>query len=248
MRGLIRVVLAVTLLLVAVILLAPAAWLDRPLAMRTHERVRLADAQGFWWHGRGVVTTADGRARVPIAWRVATAPLFSGVLALELVGDGDGASPSGSLSVRRDLLDARNLRLRVPAASVAPLVPALQAFALGGDLLLQAPSIALRGGGGTGTFDATWQRARVVIGDVGLDLGTVTMSAAPAGDAFAGTIRNTGGDVAIAGTIDGRAGIVDAALTVTPTSSAPDAVRRALPLLGPSDGAGGVRIAWRSGR
>ena len=248
MRGFFRVVLAGTLLLAAGIVLAPAAWLDRPLAARTHERLRLVEAHGFWWRGRGVLTTADGHARLPIAWHVAFAPLLSGVLAVDLGGDGDDGSPSGSLRARGGTLEARDLRLRVPAALVPALAPALQPFALGGELRVHAPSIVFRGDRGTGTLDATWQRARVTTAYVALDLGTVSMSAAPAGDALAGTIRNTGGDVAIAGTIGGRAGTFDAALTVAPTPGAPEMVRQALPLLGPPDGAGGVRIAWRSGR
>ncbi len=128
------------------------------------------------------------------------------------------------------------------------LVPALNALAWGGDVVLQAPSLTWRDGSGTGRLDATWRRARVIAAGFALDLGTVTMSAAPAGGAVAGTIRNSGGDVAIEGTVDDRAGVVDVALTLTPTSTAPEAVRRMLLLVGPSDGAGGVRMTWRSRR
>lgn len=248
MRGLLRVALAVTLLVVAGIALAPAAWLDGPLAARTQGRVRLAEAQGFWWHGRGVLTSADGLARLPIVWRVAFAPLASAVLAVELGGDDEGRSPSGSLRVRRGLLEVRDLRMSVPAALVAALAPALQPFALGGELRVNAPSLVVRGDRATGTLDATWQRARAANAIAALDLGTVSMSAAPAGDGLAGTVRNTGGDVAIGGTVGSRAGTIDAELTVAPTPSAPEGVRQALPLLGPPDGAGGVRLAWRSGR
>ena len=81
-----------------------------------------------------------------------------------------------------------------------------------------------------------------------MDLGAVSASVAPSGDSLGGIIRNTGGDVTIDGTIGERAGVIDVALTLKPTKSAPDAVRTMLPMLGASDGAGGVRLTWRSGR
>jgi hypothetical protein len=74
------------------------------------------------------------------------------------------------------------------------------------------------------------------------------MSIAPSGDALGGTIRNSGGDVTIDGTVGERAGVIDVALALQPTQSAPEAVRTMLPMLGASDGAGGVRLTWRSAR
>jgi hypothetical protein len=236
----------VVLLLAAGIALAPAAWLDRPLATRTHERLRLADAEGFWWHGRGALTSADGVARVPIAWRVAFAPLFRGMLAVEFEARSDNAAPSGSLMARHGMLEVRDARLLVPATFIAAFVPAAKALAWGGDFALQAPSIMRRDGINAGTFDARWERARVVARDFALDLGTVSITVAPTTEAA--VIRNTGGDMTISGTVADRAGVVDVALVLTPKSTAPEAVRRILPLLGASDDDGGVRVTWRSDR
>ncbi|HEX6136148.1 MAG TPA: type II secretion system protein N [Casimicrobiaceae bacterium] len=247
MRAL-RVVLVVVVAIVAAIALVPAAWLDQPLAARTHQRLRLVDADGLWWHGRGALTTADGGTRIPIAWRVAFAPLLGRTLAVDLEPGSDDASPSGSLRAHGDTLELRDVRLRTPAALVTAFAPALNALALGGDLALDARSMTWRGGNATGTLDATWRRARVVAGGLALDLGTVTLTAAPAGGRLAGTIRNSGGEVALDGTIDGGPAAIDVALTLKPASGAPESVRRMLPLLGPADGTGGVRIAWRSAR
>ena len=247
MRAL-RVALVVVVALATAIALAPAASLDRLLAARTQERLRLVDANGLWWHGRGVVTTADGGARIPLAWRIAFVPLLSQILAVDLEPGSDDAAPSGSLRARDGTLELRDVRLRTPAALVAAFAPALNALALGGELALHSPSMTLRGGNVTGTLDATWLRARLVANGLALDLGTVRLSAAPAGERLAGTIRNSGGDIALDGTIDGSPAAIDVALTLKPANNAPESVRRMLPLLGPSDGAGGVRIGWRSAR
>jgi len=245
-RSALRVVFGAALLVAAGIALAPAAWLDRPLALRSDHRVRLADAEGFWWHGRGALTSADGEARMPIAWRVAFAPLLRGFLAVELEPRGDGASPTGSLLAGRALLELHDVRTRAPAAVGAAFVPAAKAFAWGGDFALQAPSISWRRDTTVGALNARWERARVVAGEYVLDLGTVALSMPDTG--AAATVRNSGGDVAIGGTIAARRGAIDVELVLTPTGTTSDPVRRILPLLGAPDSAGGVRIVWHSER
>ena len=64
----------VVVLAAAAFAFAPAALLDRALAMRTQDRLRFVDASGVWWKGGGAIATADGSARLPIAWRVDPAP------------------------------------------------------------------------------------------------------------------------------------------------------------------------------
>jgi hypothetical protein len=58
MVGMVLAVAAAAIALAAGI--APAALLDGPLAARTQQRLRFVDATGVWWHGRGVVASADG--------------------------------------------------------------------------------------------------------------------------------------------------------------------------------------------
>jgi hypothetical protein len=247
-RGPLRFLVAAILLALAGVVVAPAAWLDRPLASRTEGRARLVDAEGLWWRGRGALASADGAARLPIAWRVALAPLVTGTLRVDFVADGDAAMPSGAITVRREALEIRDVRLRAAGALLGALVPALKPFALGGDVVLSVPVLDWRGRGGSGTVDASWERARIITGTLALDLGAVTLSVAPQGDALAGTVRNRGGDVAIDGAVRELGGIVDASLLLTPAGDAPELVRQVLPLLGAADPAGGVRVRWRSGR
>ena len=240
-----RFLLGALVLAAAVILLAPAALLDASLASRTGERLRLADARGVWWNGHSVVASASGTARIPLAWRVDPAALARGALVVR-VRDADTAAALGTLSFGRGSVDIRDLHLSVPAAAAGAVDSRLDAIALGGNLELAAPAYALRGAARAGEIDATWQRARIVASGVDVDLGTITLHSAPVDGGSAGTIGNVGGDVSITGTLSDRAGTLDTSMTITPAPAAPESVRTLLPLLGAPDGAGGVRIAWRS--
>lgn len=246
MRGSLRFVVTVLLLVAAGIALVPATWLDRLLVERTGGRARLADAEGFWWRGRGIVTSADGAARMPIAWRVDFLPLLTGMLAVELVAADEGAMPSGVLALRDETVTVHALHARLPAAMLSALAPARSAIVLGGDVDIRAPSFAWNGSKSTGAFDTRWQRARIVVGALAVDLGVVSASGTSQGTGLDGVIRNTGGDVAVEGTIAGRDGAFEASLDVKATDHASDALRAVLPLLGASDGAGGARVTWRS--
>ena len=240
-----RLLLGALVLAAAGVLLAPAALLDAPLADRTARRLRLTDTRGVWWNGQGVVANANGVARIPLAWRVDPAALARGALVVR-VRDADTATALGTLLLGRGSVDIRDLRLSVPAAAAGSVDSRLEAIALGGDVALTAPAYALRGASRAGEVDATWQRARIVAGGANVDLGTVTLDSAPVDGGSTGTIRNDGGDVSITGTFSDRAGMLDASLTIAPAPAAPQSLRTLLPLLGPPDGSGGVRIAWHS--
>jgi hypothetical protein len=247
------IAVGVALLAGALLALAPATLLDTMLAARTDHRVRLADAEGFWWRGRGMIARADGGAHLPIAWRVAWVPLLHRALVIDLQpGTGDD-TPSGEITVQHGALEVRNLHVRAPAAVALAFAPASQALAWGGDIVLDAPAFAWHDRSGAGRFDALWRQARVVAGTLALDLGNVTVSPASAGAdaaarASAAAVHNSGGDVAVDGTLTSRDGGVDVALTLKPTPASPQAIRQVLPLLGAPDGAGGVQIRWRSDR
>ena len=247
-RSALRGALVAIALMAGVVLLAPAALLDHALAQRTRDSVRLVDAHGFWWRGTGVLATSDGRAHVPLAWHVELAPLATGALVVNLVEGSDDAMPSGHVTLRHGSVEVRALRLRVPAAMASAMVPALRAVALGGEIALALPALAWRDGTLRGNGDATWQRARIVAAGLALDLGRVSASMPPGSDAFGGTVRNAGGDVAIDGTLTQRSGALEAVLVLKPTDATPQPVRAMLPLLGASDGSGAVRMTWRSDR
>ena len=249
MRASFRVALGLAVLLVAVIGFAPATWLDRALAARTQDRLRLFDAEGRWWDGRGFVATADGAARVGVAWRLNFAALLRGRLSVWLDRGSDDALPTGAITARDGGIELRDLQLRVPARIVAAFAPPLQNLALGGDLFVQTSAFAWENAGLSGTLAAQWRRARVVAGEAIVDLGTVALTTnPPRGGRLAGTIRNDGGDVAIDGSLAVDAGAIDVAMRLVPGPNASDALRQALPMLGVPDGSGGLSVTWRSGR
>ena len=254
-----RVVLGAALLVVAAIATAPAAWLDRLLAQRTQQRIRLADSSGFWWRGHGDLTSAEGGARMPIAWRLHFAPLLRGRLAVEFERTADPRAMTGAFEMGRDAVDARDLAFRAPAALVSAFIPASRAIAWGGDVSVQAPSLSWREGRLLGTLDARWQHAHVSGGPLAVNLGNVALaigSTIPVADGqrstsnrtASGTLRNDGGDVAIEGTLSTRDDALEALVSLTPRATAPEAIRQALPLLGTPNGAGGVTLTWRSVR
>lgn len=248
MRALLRVVLGIVALVAACVLLAPASLLDAPLASRTGDRLRLADAHGLWWRGRGVVAARDGVARVPVAWRVALAPLLAGSLAVTLHAEDGTAMPTGRVAIRDGMLDIRDLHLVAPAELVSVLVPALSSAGLRGEIDARAPSFAWHGDSGSGTLEATWQPASIVAGAQPIDLGRVVLNARPAADGVAGTVRNAGGDLAIDGSLSMHAGATSVSVKLSPTASASPALRAMLSLLGPADPAGAVTLTWRSDR
>lgn len=245
-RAAARALTGAFILIAAAIALAPATIIDAPLALRTQDRLRLAAADGFWWRGNGVVTTAGGTARLPIAWRVEAISPLERMLVIRLVAT-DAAAPSGVITIERGRVGIRDLRLRFPAATAAGIDPRFHAVALGGSVALDSPAFTLAPSARSGVLHATWERARVVAGDTAADLGTVSLDVTPAGDGLSGTIRNSAGELSIDGTLVDRSGVVDATLALRPTAAAPESVRRGVAMLGAVDGSGGVRVHWRSG-
>lgn len=246
MRAFSRVVLGLVVLGAALVLLAPATLLDGPLATQTGDRLRLTDATGLWWRGRGAIATRDGAARISVAWRVAFAPLLAGEVVVVLNADELAAMPTGTVALRNGAIDVRDLHVTAPVALVAAWVPASMPTALHGDLDLRAPSFAWRGRSGSGTLDATWQHAAIVAGASPIDLGRVVATVKPVSDGIGGTVRNEGGDLAIDGTVSAQAGLTSVSLKLAPTARASQALRAMLPLLGAVDNAGTVTLTWRS--
>jgi hypothetical protein len=218
---------------------------DAPIAGSTQQRLRLIDATGVWWHGRGVLATADGTQRLPIDWQLDGGALARGSIVVR-IGRGDDAPIAGTLTLRSAGFDVANLRARMPASIVAALDPRLQTLTLGGSVNVDAPSLSAAGDRIAGDVDATWTRARVVAGDAVLDLGSVAMKSSAATNGWTSAVGNRGGNVTVTGTIDGGSGGTIGALDLRPAANASDAVRNALALLGPPDGSGGVHVAWRS--
>jgi len=237
----------IVLLVAAIAAFAPATLLDAPLAGSTQRRLRLVDATGPWWRGRGTLTSADGAARIPVSWKLDGVALARGSLAVRL-GDGDDGEPRGAIIIGSAGVDARELRARVPAAMLAALDPRLQALTPGGNIIVDAPSLSAAGDSVNGMLEAKWTNARIVTGEAIVDVGTVTLTANLAARPATATISNTGGDIAVAGTIVERAGAKDVDIVLRPAATASAAARNAVSVLGAPDATGAIHVVWRASR
>ncbi len=241
MRGALRFALGIVVLAIAAVALAPASVMDALIARNTAQHLRLGDAAGFWWRGRGTLVIEE-TASVPIAWRVSFPPLLQNTLVVDLF-DAERA-PTGTITANEGTLDVREFRARLPATLLAAFDRSRAPVVLGGTITLDVPKLRIRGATPSGNLRATWDGARIVVGDVVVNLGVVSLLTAPSDAGLSGTLQNAGGDVELTGTLTNRGGQSDLTLHVRPTSATPESVRGMLPLLAPPDSAGGVQVTW----
>ena len=247
MKALAFLVAFALLLLAAVALLAPATLLDARLDAATQGQLRLADAAGTVWSGRGLVTNSQRTWSVPIGWKIEPLRTLRGDRVVSLQAAEGGDLPRGDVAARDGTLALDGVAFALPATALSRMVMAGNAMALGGTIEFDARHLVLAGKGGDGAATARWTGARVAGSAGTLALGTVTANFAPRNDRIQGRIENRGGDARIAGEFAwSNAGIeVDATLAALP--STPAAVVRAMGALGTPDADGAVRVQWRSG-
>jgi hypothetical protein len=241
MRSALRSALAIGVLAIAVVAFAPASLVDAIVSRDTSQHVRLSHATGFWWRGRGTLVIEE-TTRFSLAWQVALPRLLQNTLVIDLF-DAERA-PIGTVTVNQGKLDVREFRAQVPATLLTALDRSRAPVVVGGAIKLDVPQLTIHGATPSGTLRATWDRARIVVGDVVVDLGVVSLATIPSDGGISGTVQNAGGDVVLTGTLTSRNGQYDVALRIRPTSATPEPVRAMLPLLGPPDNAGGVHVSW----
>lgn len=239
MKAFIVVIAAAMIVVAALAAFAPASLVDARVASATGGQVRIAEAEGTLWRGRGLLAASDGRWRIPVAWRVDIASLPRGVASIEL-GSEDVTEVRGNATVLRDRVVVESLDAELPASMLGAMDPAASVFT-GGELKLRARSLALDSQR-RGTIDADWSGARVQAGALRVDLGTVTMRLAAQGATISGPVASKGGDVAVEGTLVLLDERLDANLRLTPTATASAELRNALASLGPADGRGTVAL------
>lgn len=145
-------IVGIALLLLAILVQFPAAWLAPAVGRATSERWRLAATEGTVWAGRGSLYSFDrasgswsaGRS---LRWRVSWASLAQGALAARLAFD-DGGQAELEAGARGWTL--RGLDATFPAAQLAVLLPSTV-----GDYGW-AGTLAARSSG----FRCTWNRPR----------------------------------------------------------------------------------------
>lgn len=234
--------------IVALLVLAPATWLDHRLAVATGGKFRLNDAEGTVWQGRGALGDAGGTWRIPLVWRIAPLPLLHGVIDVELASPVDSDAVRGRALLEEDGAELRSVRARAPADILRTLVPVKLPAEAGGEFVLEAPAFRYRSGQTEGAFDIRWERARLATTTAALDLGTVTAHVAPQGSALVGTIANAGGDARIDGDVALSASGITARATIAPGPAVPPDIARLLATLGAPDANGVVHLQWSARR
>lgn len=248
MKRLAVLAVVVLLLLAAFAAFAPAALLDARLDSATQGRVRLADASGTVWEGRGLLTDELRTWSVPVSFGVDPRSILRGEARMTLLAPDGGDLPHGDIAWRDATLALDGVAFTLPAAALNGAIAPANTVALGGYIAIDAPHAAWNGQGGEGAATVQWSGARIAGNDGSLALGTVIVNLAPRGDQIVGRIENRGGDVRVDGELAWSDAGIAANATLTPLPSTPPAVAHALAALGTPDAAGAVRVQWRVGQ
>ena len=235
------------LVLAAAVAFAPATLLDMRLDSATQGQLRLANAEGSVWNGRGMVTNAQRTWSLPIAWKVAPLEIARGNFAITLRDAVNGGDSRGNFGWRDDILTADGVALAVPSAAVGGAMAAGNAAVLGGTMVLDASHFSWGRNGGDGAATVRWNGARAASAAGVISLGTVTVIGEPREGRVQGRVENRGGDVRVDGQFTWSGAGVEVSATLSPLPSTPPSVVRALAALGTPDPSGAVRVQWRSG-
>jgi general secretion pathway protein N len=247
MRRTALVVALVVLLLVAVAVFAPASLLDARLDAATQGRLRLADASGTVWRGRGVATNAQRTWSLPLGWKVDPLRLVRGDVGITLQPADTGDLPRGMISWHDATLSLDGVAFTLPATVLGSSAGAGNVLAFGGFLAFDAPHLTWSANGGDGSATLRWSGARVSGLAGSIALGAVNASLAPRNGRIEGRVENRGGDVRIDGDFAWSLAGSEVNATLTALPSTPPAVARALGALGTPDASGAVHVQWRSG-
>jgi hypothetical protein len=236
--------LALVLLGIAIVWLAPATLVGTRIERATGNRLTLSATEGTLWRGRG--TVGAGELQLPIAWQVHPSALLRGEVAVSVTPRTSGTPTArGEVTATPNGVRVRNLAVALPASALVaaaiqrPRLDATGMVELTSALFDWPPSAA------SAPISAMWQGARIgLAGGENVGLGDVAATLVPANGRLTGPLHNTGGDVGIDGdiSIDANGGGVVRGV-VTPRRL-DDARLAALQALGTPEG-NGVRLEWR---
>jgi general secretion pathway protein N len=244
MRRAIVFVVGAALLLLALLITAPASLVDSRLDAMSAGRLRLVNASGTLWKGAGEVRALPGSAGMPVSWHIDAWPLLWGELRGTLSGSDDTAPPASFMLSAREIT-VRNLVLGLPAGALMR--------AAGGNVGLRISELTQRGDRIDGQLVLRWDQATLQAALIGprpsprIALGDVRFDGTGQGTAIAGTLTNAGGDVEISGTASASAnGTARVDALIRPRAGVDadraNAIGSALAAIGRPDGSGAFRI------
>jgi general secretion pathway protein N len=147
--------------LAALIALAPATLIDARLEHASEGRLRLAEAQGTLWSGKGWIEIRDAAGRAGVArrlnWRVLPGSLLRGRLVA--VVDLDQAAKPFAVTLSPSRIEIADAGITLPAAALGLGVPKLAPFRLTGEVLLKIPRLSFERGRMDGDATLQWRAA-----------------------------------------------------------------------------------------
>lgn len=145
----------------ALLALAPATLIDARLQRTGEGTLRLAEARGSLWSGRGWIEVRDAHGRAGIArrlaWRALPGALLRGRLAAEV--ELDQAARPFQVTISLSRLEFGAVQARLPAAALGLGMPRLAPLRLTGDVLVDIPHLALERGRMQGAATLQWRAA-----------------------------------------------------------------------------------------
>lgn len=143
---------------------APASLLDMLLAQLTHDGLRLQQAEGSLWHGRGVLASRDAGGRslkpwLPLSWDFDGSALTHAAAAWSLASS---SVPLGRVEIGPKGLNISQFVLHAPAdAALTPIPHPAARAGWQGDLTIETPSWQCPPDGRcTGEARLLWRGAR----------------------------------------------------------------------------------------
>jgi general secretion pathway protein N len=158
---------------VALVALAPAAWLSRTIERASQQRLELRDATGSAWSGSGRLyartRAGDFLDLGSVRWRSSPASLLRGRLGADMTLN-ESAKP-----VRLELapggVEVKNLALEVPGKALGALAPPLEILGPGGRVRVQSDDLRVDGESVLGLATVEWRDIRLARA-AGLELGS----------------------------------------------------------------------------
>lgn len=186
---------------VALVVLAPATLIDARLQGMGEGTLRLAEARGSLWSGKGWIEVRDAHGRAGIArrlsWRVSPVSLLRGRLVADI--ELEQAERRFPVTVSLSGVEVGALHVRLPAAALSLGMPRLAPLRLTGEVVVDIAQLALERGSARGEATLQWRAAGSALTPVA-PLGDYEVRFTATGNAVKGVLRTLEGPLQLEGT------------------------------------------------
>lgn len=162
MKRVLLAALALLAILIALLALAPATWLDAGLQRTTRGVIGLADARGSLWRGSGVVQAILPSGEVEtlesIRWRIDPWALLAARVHFTALSERDGKAVLDATITPASVAVAE-LRIECPAALLGLLSSTVRAAGVTGRIALRASGLRIDAQSISGGGDLVWRDA-----------------------------------------------------------------------------------------